>query len=82
MLKLFKENPFTADISFGAVDVHTNEIEDVETVKDRIKKALELLPKEAVWIDPDCGLKTRTVDEAIAKMGVLVEAAKSFRNKF
>jgi 5-methyltetrahydropteroyltriglutamate--homocysteine methyltransferase len=80
LLRLFRRHPFTADISFGVVDVHTHTIEDVETVKDRIKKALELLPKETIWIDPDCGLKTRTVDEAIAKMRVLVEAARSFRN--
>jgi 5-methyltetrahydropteroyltriglutamate--homocysteine methyltransferase len=80
MLRLFKEHPFTADISFGVVDVHTHEVESVEAVKDRIKKALDLLSIEAIWIDPDCGLKTRTVDEAIAKMKVLVEAVRSFRN--
>lgn len=80
MLRLFKEHPFTKHISFGVVDVHTHEIESVDTVKERIKSALQVLPKEAIWIDPDCGLKTRTVGEAIEKMKVVVEAAKSFRN--
>ena len=80
MLKLIKEHPFTKHISFGVVDVHSLEIENVDTVKDRIQSALQLLPKEALWVDPDCGLKTRTVDEAIEKMNVVVEASKRFRN--
>lgn len=80
LIKIFEKHPFTRDISVGVVDVHSHVIEDLETVKGRIHRALEVFPRESVWIDPDCGLKTRTVDEAIAKMKVMVEAAKSFRN--
>jgi 5-methyltetrahydropteroyltriglutamate--homocysteine methyltransferase len=79
LLRLFKEHPFTKDISFGVVDVHSRRIEDVETVRESIGIALEVLPKEAIWIDPDCGLKTRTVEEAIGMMKVIAEAVKSFR---
>ncbi len=80
MLALFRVYPFTKDISFGVVDVHSHHIEDVGTVRQRVAQALSILPKEKVWVDPDCGLKTRTVEEAIAKMRALVEAAKAFRN--
>ena len=80
LISLFKKHPFTRDISVGVVDVHSHIIEDVETVRSHIQHALEVFPRESTWIDPDCGLKTRTVDEAIAKMKVLIEAAKSFRN--
>ena len=80
MLNLFKRNRFTKDISFGVVDVHSHVVEDESVVEQRLRKALEVLPKEAVWVDPDCGLKTRTVDEAIAKMKALVNAAKALRN--
>ena len=38
-----------------------------------------VLPKEQVWVDPDCGLKTRTVDEAIAKLQACVTAARLVR---
>ena len=79
LLALFKKYPFTKDFSFGVVDVHTHKIEDVQTIKSRIEQALKLVPKEALWIDPDCGLKTRTVDESIDKLKVIVEATKSFR---
>jgi 5-methyltetrahydropteroyltriglutamate--homocysteine methyltransferase len=49
-------------------------------VKGRVRRALEVFPRESAWIDPDCGLKTRSVEEAIAKMKVMVEAVRSFRN--
>ncbi|HVB98050.1 MAG TPA: methionine synthase [Candidatus Dormibacteraeota bacterium] len=80
LLDLFRRNRFTKDISFGVVDVHSHVLEDLPTVRRRVEQALTILPKEQVWIDPDCGLKTRTVDESIDKLRVCVEAAKSFRN--
>jgi 5-methyltetrahydropteroyltriglutamate--homocysteine methyltransferase len=79
MLDLFRKNRYTKDISFGVVDVHTHLVEEDQVVEQRLRQALELLPKEAIWVDPDCGLKTRTVDEAIAKMQSVVTAAKALR---
>ncbi len=79
LLQLFQKYPFTKDISFGVVDVHSHTIEDLATVQQRVRQALKILPEEKVWLDPDCGLKTRTVEEAINKMRVVVEAAKAFR---
>jgi len=81
LLELFRRHPFTKDISFGVVDVHSHVLEDAGTVRQRIEQALTLLPPERVWVDPDCGLKTRTVDEALAKMRVVVEAARSCRGQ-
>lgn len=80
MLELFKKHPFTKDISFGVVDVHSHVVEEEPVVEQRLRQALEVLPKENIWVDPDCGLKTRSVDEAIAKMKTLVRAAKALRN--
>ena len=80
MPELFKKHRYTKDISFGVVDVHTHVVEDAPVVEQRLWQALDILPREAIWVDPDCGLKTRTVDEAIAKMQVLVRAAKALRN--
>jgi 5-methyltetrahydropteroyltriglutamate--homocysteine methyltransferase len=80
LLELFKRHRYTKDISFGVVDVHTHVIEDAAVVEQRLRRALEILPKEAIWVDPDCGLKTRTVDEAIGKMKVVVDAARALRN--
>ena len=81
MLGRFRQFPFTKDISMGVVDVHTHELEDGEGVRDRIRKALAVLPKESVWIDPDCGLKTRSVQESVDKMRVLADAARAVRKE-
>jgi 5-methyltetrahydropteroyltriglutamate--homocysteine methyltransferase len=80
LLELFRRHRFTKDISFGVVDVHSHVLEDSATVRQRVEQALTILPKEQVWVDPDCGLKTRTVQEAIDKLRVCVDAAKAFRN--
>jgi 5-methyltetrahydropteroyltriglutamate--homocysteine methyltransferase len=80
MLELFKKYPYTKDLSFGVVDVHTHQIEKESVVRQRLEEALKVLPKDAVWVDPDCGLKTRTVEEAIDKMKAVVQAAKALRN--
>lgn len=79
LVELFREHPFTKDLSFGVVDVHSHVVEDLETVMGRIERALEVLPPDRLWIDPDCGLKTRTKEEAIGKLRVLTEAASEIR---
>jgi 5-methyltetrahydropteroyltriglutamate--homocysteine methyltransferase len=79
LLEIFRRHPFTKDISFGVVDVHSHKMETHEAVRRRVESALTILPKDKIWIDPDCGLKTRTVEEAIEKLRLCVEAAKSFR---
>ncbi|HKZ49174.1 MAG TPA: methionine synthase [Thermoplasmata archaeon] len=79
MIALFRKYPFTKEIAFGVIDVHTHVVESKDLVKERIRRALEVVPPERLYIDPDCGLKTRTVDEAKAKMTVMVEAAREVR---
>ena len=80
LLELFRRHPFTKDISFGVVDVHSHTIEEADAVRGRVRQALKILPKDRIWVDPDCGLKTRTVEEAIGKLRACVDAAKNFRN--
>ena len=80
MLALFKKHRYTKDISFGVVDVHSHVVETEPVVTERLRKALEVIPQDALWVDPDCGLKTRTVEEAVQKMKTLVAAAHALRN--
>jgi 5-methyltetrahydropteroyltriglutamate--homocysteine methyltransferase len=79
LVELFREHPFTKDISFGVVDVHSHVIEDATLVEKRIQKALEVLKPEQLWIDPDCGLKTRTHEESIGKLKKMVKATTDAR---
>jgi 5-methyltetrahydropteroyltriglutamate--homocysteine methyltransferase len=79
LVDVFAEHPFTKDLSFGVVDVHRHELEEPEVVRERVARALSVLPPERVWVDPDCGLKTRTVDETIGKLRRVVDAARAVR---
>ncbi len=81
LLDLFRRNRFTKDISFGVVDVHSHEIEDRAEVKERLRRALEVLEPEQIWVDPDCGLKTRTEEETIQKLKVMRAAVEEVRLK-
>jgi 5-methyltetrahydropteroyltriglutamate--homocysteine methyltransferase len=81
MLELFKKHPFTKDISFGVVDVHSHLLEPVEVIENRIIKATEYIPKEQIWVDPDCGLKTRTIEESKAKLDNIMSAVRNLRQK-
>src|SRR3970282_2487593 len=56
LMEMFRRDPFTKDLSLGVLDVHSHEVETPETVRGRIEKGLRLLPKEAIWIDPDCAV--------------------------
>jgi 5-methyltetrahydropteroyltriglutamate--homocysteine methyltransferase len=77
--ELFATHPFSRDLSAGVTDVHTRVIEDADTVQKRVEAALAVVPAEQLWLDPDCGLKTRTAEEAVAKLRVVVEAARAAR---
>src|SRR3989338_7579928 len=79
LLDLFKRAPFTSDIGLGVLDVHSHRTETKDEVKVRIQKALKFIPKEKIYVSPDCGLKTREVEEAKAKLRVMVEATKEIR---
>jgi 5-methyltetrahydropteroyltriglutamate--homocysteine methyltransferase len=74
-----KDNPFPKDISYGVVDVHRHEIETGAEIEAGIRHALTLFDKNTIWVDPDCGLKTRSVDEAIAKLRHMVAATNRVR---
>ncbi|KXB06040.1 hypothetical protein AKJ51_04315 [candidate division MSBL1 archaeon SCGC-AAA382A20] len=81
LIKLFEKEPFTKDISFGVIDVHNHVVESEKISKSRVDRALEILKPEQLWIDPDCGLKTRKKEEAVEKLESLVSAAKAARGE-
>jgi 5-methyltetrahydropteroyltriglutamate--homocysteine methyltransferase len=81
LLQTFKRAPFTKDIGLGVVDAHSHRVESVEEVADGIRKTLQVIPAAQVHISPDCGLKTRTIDETVGKLRVMVEAARVVRNE-
>jgi 5-methyltetrahydropteroyltriglutamate--homocysteine methyltransferase len=81
LLELFRRHPFDREVAMGVVDVHDHKVETVEEVKEGIRRGLEVLPPERLYIDPDCGLKTRTWEEATAKLRVMVQAVREVRRE-
>ena len=78
-LALFDRHPFTRELAIGIVDVHRHETESVDEAAEGIRKGLRYVPADRLLPHPDCGLKTRTVDEAKEKCRVVVEAARAVR---
>jgi 5-methyltetrahydropteroyltriglutamate--homocysteine methyltransferase len=81
LLELFRHHRFDKEVALGVVDVHDHRVETVEEVKEGIRRGLEVLPPERLYIDPDCGLKTRTWEEAAAKLRVMVQAVREVRRE-
>lgn len=81
LLACFKKRRFSKDLTAGIVDVHHHEVEELPILSQRVRQLLEVVPAEQLWLDPDCGLKTRTVEEAKNKLRAVVQAAKELRNR-
>jgi 5-methyltetrahydropteroyltriglutamate--homocysteine methyltransferase len=83
LLELIRQHKseFRKELAIGVLDVHSHVIETVDQVKAGIKKGLEVLPPERLYVDPDCGLKTRTWQEAEAKLRVMVQAVREVKQE-
>lgn len=81
LLNVFKEFNYLNDIGPGVYDIHSPNIPSVLHLKDLIEKALEVIPLENLWINPDCGLKTRNWEEVIPSLKAMVEATMMVRGK-
>ncbi|HEV8536661.1 MAG TPA: methionine synthase [Candidatus Limnocylindria bacterium] len=80
-LELFERNPFTKELAIGIVDVHAHETETVDEAAEGIRKGLRYVPADKLWPHPDCGLKTRTVEECVEKCTAVVEATRVVRKE-
>ena len=78
-LDLMDRQPFTKEMAIGIVDVHTHELESVAEAADGIRRGLKYVSADKLLPHPDCGLKTRPVEESIAKCRIVVEATKVVR---
>ncbi len=81
LLDRFRRDPLKKEIAFGVIDVHSHVVETKAQIADRVEKALALFDPQKLVIDPDCGLKTRTVDEAKAKLEAMVQATRTVRSE-
>lgn len=81
LLKAFEEFNYPNEIGPGVYDIHSPNIPTQEWIEDLLKKAAEKVPVQRLWVNPDCGLKTRNWAETEAALANLVSAAKKLRTE-
>ncbi|XP_054818120.1 5-methyltetrahydropteroyltriglutamate--homocysteine methyltransferase [Prosopis cineraria] len=82
LLSVFREGvKYGAGIGPGVYDIHSPRIPPTEEIADRINKMLAVLEKNILWVNPDCGLKTRKYAEVKPALTNMVVAAKVIRNE-
>ena len=82
LLSVFREGvKYGAGIGPGVYDIHSPRIPSEEEIADRIEKMLAVLESNILWVNPDCGLKTRKYAEVKPALSNMVAAAKHLRTK-
>jgi len=79
LLDAFKGFEYPNDIGPGVYDIHSPNIPAKHHIVSLMEKAAQRIPAERLWVNPDCGLKTRTWEEVIPALREMVSAARSLR---
>lgn len=81
ILDAIKESDFETEVGPGVYDIHSPRVPAVEEIVDALEKMLAKIGKEKLWVNPDCGLKTRGTEETTASLKNMVEAAEIVRKR-
>jgi len=79
LLDAFEDFKYPNDIGPGVYDIHSPNIPDQEHMVKLMRKAARCIPPERLWVNPDCGLKTRQWQEVIPALRNMVAAARRLR---
>ncbi len=81
ILDVLQKNHFRTEVGPGVYDIHSPRIPSTAEIKSALHKMLEKIPAEKLWVNPDCGLKTRGSKETIPSLEHLVRAAQEVRHE-
>ena len=81
ILDALRENHFETEVGPGGYDIHSPRVPSVEEMVRALELMLTKISPEKLWVNPDCGLKTRGVPETDASLRNMVAAAKEIRQK-
>ena len=79
LIETFKEFDYPNEIGPGVYDIHSPNVPSVEWIENLLRKAADSIPAERLWVNPDCGLKTRGWAETRESLENMVKAAKRLR---
>ena len=81
ILDALKENNFETEAGPGVYDIHSPRVPSVDEIVTALRKMREKIDDEKLWVNPDCGLKTRGEEETKPSLINLVKAAEIIRNE-
>jgi len=82
LLQAFDDFSYPNEIGPGVYDIHSPNIPTRKQIVELMQKAAQKIPAERLWVNPDCGLKTRQWEEVIPALRYMVEAARELRAEF
>ncbi len=82
LLQAFEKFNYPNDIGPGVYDIHSPNVPEVKAIVNLMKRAAREIPVQRLWVNPDCGLKTRRWPETEAALVNMVAAAKELRAEF
>lgn len=80
LLESFEAFEYPNEIGPGVYDIHSPNVPEIEWIEALLKKAADRIPTERLWVNPDCGLKTRGWTETRQALANMVKAAQNLRN--
>lgn len=81
ILDSLRENNFETEVGPGVYDIHSPRVPSVDEIVNALNIMLTKISRDKLWVNPDCGLKTRGIKETDASLRNMVEAAKIIRNR-
>jgi 5-methyltetrahydropteroyltriglutamate--homocysteine methyltransferase len=78
-LEAFRDSGYDKEIGLGVYDIHSPRVAPTEEMTDNIRQASTVLDPANMWVNPDCGLKTRRYEETISSLENMVAAARLAR---
>ncbi len=81
LLDAFAKFRYPNEIGPGVYDIHSPRVPGTEEIKSLLKKAARRIPARNLWVNPDCGLKTRKWEECLPALKAMVQAARALRKE-
>lgn len=81
LARQIREKPYPRDMGPGVYDIHSPNIPEAEEILKTLKILLTCIPKHKLWVNPDCGLKTRSPEEAEKALAAMMEATRILREE-
>ena len=79
-LDAFRDHGYDKEVGLGVYDIHSPRVPSTAEMASSLRDAASVLDPDRLWVNPDCGLKTRRYDEVVPALEHMVEAARAVRS--